>query len=175
MDCREFQDNHFAFVDDTLSGIELVAMQRHIAECEHCSDHDHRIRRSLLLFRNLPRIEPSPDFSERLSQRLLALREEEKAGPFHHSRRFAAAVAVTSVLMLGYIGSSLRNVDVSQDIIFPPVVASLPDQEVAPITTPGPALVASAAAGLPIWTAALYAELQPVHFASADLRLVSSH
>jgi len=77
--------------------------------------------------------------------------------------------------MLGYIGYSLRDVDHPQDIVFPPVVASLPDQEVAPITTPAPAIVASAAAGLPIWTAALYAELQPVHFASADLRLVSAH
>ena len=77
--------------------------------------------------------------------------------------------------MLGYIGSSLRDVDHPQDIVFPPVVASLPEQEVAPITTPAPAIVASAAAGLPIWTAALYAELQPVHFASADLRLVSAH
>lgn len=175
MDCREFQDNHFALIDDTLSGIELVAMQRHISECTDCAAHDTRVRRSLLLFRNLPRIEPSADFSERLNARLRALKEEEKAASFHHSRKFAASVAITSVLMLGYIGSSLRDVDVPQDIVFPPVVASLPEQEVAPITTPGAALVASAAAGLPIWTAALYAELQPVHFASADLRLVSSH
>ena len=175
MDCREFQDNHFAFIDDTLCGIELVAMQRHIAECEKCADHDTQVRRSLLLFRNLPRIEPSAGFSERLNDRLRALKNEEKPTPFHHSIKFAATVALTSALMLGYIGYSLRDVDHPQDIVFPPVVASLPDQEVAPITTPAPAIVASAAAGLPIWTAALYAELQPVHFASADLRLVSAH
>ena len=175
MDCREFQDNHFAFIDDTLCGIELVAMQRHIAECEKCAEHDTQVRRSLLLFRNLPRIEPSADFSERLNARLRALKDEEKPTPFHHSIKFAATVALTSALMLGYIGYSLRDVDHPQDIVFPPVVASLPDQEVAPITTPAPAIVASAAAGLPIWTAALYAELQPVHFASADLRLVSAH
>jgi len=66
-------------------------------------------------------------------------------------------------------------VDSQRDIVFPPVVASLPESELSPITTPAPALVASAAAGLPIWTAALYAELQPLHFASADLRLTSSH
>ena len=78
------------------------------------------------------------------------------------------------MLMLGYIGISLRDVDSPQDIVFPPVVASLPEQELTPITTPAPALVASAAAGLPIWTAALYAELQPVHFASADLQLVGN-
>ena len=174
MDCREFQNNHFAFIDDTLSGIELVAMQRHIAECESCSRHDTIVRRSLLLFRNLPRIELSADFDERLNARLRQLQETENFAPFHHSRKFAAAVVITSAMMLGYIGSSLRDVDTPRDIVFPPVVASLPEQELTPITTPAPALVASAAAGLPIWTAALYAELQPVHFASVDLRLISS-
>jgi hypothetical protein len=175
MDCREFHDNHFAFIDDTLSGVELVGMQRHIAECEECAKHDAIVRRSLMLFRNLPRIEPSPDFSERLNARLRALKEEEKSAPFHHSKKFAATVAITSLIMLGYIGSSLRNVDAPRDIVFPPVVASVPEQDLAPITTPAPALIASAAVGLPVWTAALYAELQPVHFASADLDLVGTH
>lgn len=175
MDCREFQDNHFAFIDDTLSGIELVGMQCHIAECENCARHDTTVRRSLLLFRNLPRIEPSAEFSERLNARLRELKETEGSSAFHHSGKFAAAVTIASLLMLGYIGSSLRDVDTPRDIVFPPVVASLPEPELAPITTPAPALVASAAAGLPVWTAALYAELQPLHFASADLRLISSH
>ena len=175
MDCREFQENHCAFIDDTLSGIELVGMQRHIAECENCARQDALVRRSLLLFRNLPRIEASADFSERLNSRLRELKETERSAVFHHSGKFATAVAVASMLMLGYIGSSLRDVDAPRDIVFPPVVASLPEPELAPITTPAPALVASAAAGLPIWTAALYAELQPLHFASADLRLISGH
>jgi len=175
MDCREFQDNHLAFIDDTLSGIELVGMLRHIAECENCARHDATVRRSLMLFRNLPRIEPSPEFSERLHSRLRELRDTERSATFHHSGKFAAAVAVASMLMLGYISNSLKNVDSPRDIVFPPVVASLPESELAPITTPAPALVASAAAGLPIWTAALFAEVQPLHFASADLRLISAH
>ena len=173
MDCREFQSKHFAFVDDTLCGIELMAMQRHIAECESCARHDAVIRRSLLLFRNLPRIEPSSDFSERLNARLRELKETEAFPAFGHSRKLAATVVITSLLMLGYIGSSLRDVDTPSDIIFPPVVASLPEPEISPFTTPAPALVASVPAGLPIWTAALYAELAPVHFASADLQLAS--
>jgi hypothetical protein len=174
MDCREFLDNHFAFIDDTLSGIELVGMLRHIAECENFAKHDATIRRSLMLFRNLPRIEPSAEFSERLNSRLRELKETERSQTFHHSGKFAAAIAVASVLMLGYISSSLKDVDSPRDILFPPVVANLPESELIPITTPVPALVASAAAGLPIWTAALYAELQPLHFASADLRLTSN-
>ncbi len=174
MDCREFHKKHFAFIDDTLPGIELVGVQRHIAECEDCAKHDAIVRRSLLLFRNLPRIEPSADFSAKLNARLLELKNTESFPVFHHSRAFAATIAITSVLMLGYIGSSLRDVDTSRDIVFPPVVASIPESEMTPITTPAPALVASVPAGLPIWTAALYAELAPIHFASVDLQLVSS-
>ncbi|HLE55568.1 MAG TPA: zf-HC2 domain-containing protein [Rhodothermia bacterium] len=173
MDCREFHDKHFAFIDDTLSGIELVGVQRHIAECEKCAKHDAIVRRSLLLFRNLPRIEPSADFAEKLNARIRQLKETESF-PFHHSRAFAATIAISSMLMLGYIGSSLRDVDAPRDIVFPPVVASLPEAEMAPISTPAPALVASVPAGLPIWTAALYAELAPIHFASADLQFASS-
>jgi anti-sigma factor RsiW len=70
MDCREFCDKHVPFVDDTLAGIELVRMQRHIAECESCAKHDARVRRALLIFRNLPSIQPSADFSQRLEARL---------------------------------------------------------------------------------------------------------
>jgi len=174
MDCREFHDKHFAFVYDTLSGIEIVGIQRHIAECKDCARHDALVRRSLMLFRSLPRIEPSPDFSERLAGRIRDMKEAENFPGFQHSRKLVATVAIASVMMLGYIGSSLRNVDSPRDIVFPPVIASLPEPEVSPMITPSPALVASVPAGLPIWTAALYAELAPVHFASANLLLTSS-
>lgn len=174
MDCREFHDKHFAFVDDTLSRVELVGIQRHIAECKECARHDALVRRSLMLFRSLPRIEPSVDFSDRLADRLRELKESEKFSGLQHSRKFAVSVAVASVVMLGYIGSSLHAVDSPRDIVFPPVIASLPEAEILPITTPAPALVASVPAGVPIWTAALYAELAPVHFASASLQLVNS-
>ncbi len=170
MDCRDFQENHFAFVDDTLPGIELVGMQMHLLECEKCAKQDAAVRRSLMLFRNIPPIEPSVDFSARLNQRLeLARAEDATAAMLGRSRRFAAAVAFTSVVMLGYIGLSLRQVDFPQDIVFPPVVASIPEPATSPMTSPGTAMVASVPAGLPMWTAALFAEQAPVHFASIDL------
>src|SRR4051812_36004720 len=104
MDCRHFQENHFAFVDDTLPGIELVGMQMHLLECEECSKYDSTVRRSLMLFRNIPPIQPSADFSARLNKKL----EEAKAfdiatAQTGRSRKFAAAVAVTSIVMLSYI------------------------------------------------------------------------
>lgn len=170
MDCREFQEKHFAFVDDTLPGIDLVGMQMHLIDCEKCAKQDSSVRRSLMLFRNLPPIEVSADFSLRLSQRLELIKAEDAtAAQFGRSRKFAAAVALTSVVMLGYIGISLRRVDFPQDIMFPPVVASLPESATSPMTSPGTAMVASVPAGLPMWTAALFAEQAPVHFASIEL------
>ncbi len=169
MDCREFQEKHFAFVDDTLPGIELVGMQLHLTDCEECSRRDSTVRRSLMLFRNLPPIEPSADFSSRLRDKLelakAADAAEVKSGL---SRKISAAMVVTSVIMLGYIGLSLRQVDFPQDLILPPVVASIPESPASPMMSPGTAMLASVPAGLPMWTAALFAEQAPVHFVSID-------
>jgi anti-sigma factor RsiW len=108
MDCREFCEQHLAFVDDTLAGIELVRMQRHIAECESCAKHDAKIRRALLLFRNLPSIEPSADFTSRLEARIKASKTEDLfAATQQNFKRGAIVATFASALMLGYIGSTL--------------------------------------------------------------------
>lgn len=165
MDCREFREKHFAFVDDILPGIELVGMQMHLTECAECARHDATIRRSLMLFRSLPRIEPSADFSQRLESRLRAVKLADSAAAHGiRTRKLGAALTVTSVVMLAYIGMSLRRVDAPQDIVLPPVVALATQSD----TTPTPEMIAATPAGLPIWTAALFAEQTPVHFASLD-------
>lgn len=164
MDCREFREKHFAFVDDTLPGVELIGMQMHLTECEECSRQDATVRRSLMLFRSLPRIEPSADFAEKLERKL---RESRIAEVAHgtNTRRLGAALSLTSAVMLAYIGFALRQVDTPQDIILPPVVAvaSAGDAQV-----PTPEMIAATPAGLPLWTAALYVEQAPVHFASLE-------
>ena len=171
MDCREFREHHLSYVDDTLPGIELVRMQMHLTECQDCAQHDATIRRSLMLFRSLPSIEPSPDFSRRLEMKLheakLADAAAMRAG---RTRRLGAAVTLSSVLMLAYIGVSLRQVDTPQDIILPPVVAlaTSGDMQVAS-STPAEEMIAAVPVGLPLWTAALFAEQTPVHFASIEL------
>ena len=172
MDCRHFRENHFAFVDDTLPGIELVGMQVHLTECEQCARHDANVRRSLMLFRSLPSIQPSANFTVRLEQKLGQMKADDAAAlQMGQSRRLAAALAITSVVMLGYIGFSLQHVDSRQDITLPPVVAFAPVSEPIPatMTSPAPEMVAAVPAGLPIWTAALFAEQAPVHFASLEM------
>src|SRR4051812_4374129 len=96
MDCRDFCDQHLAFVDDTLAGIELVRMQRHIAECENCAKQDAKIRRALLLVRNLPPIEPSPDFTRRLEARLKETHNEDLLHLTQRNLRRGAIVATVA-------------------------------------------------------------------------------
>lgn len=172
MDCKHFRDNHFAFVDDTLPGIELVGMQMHLNDCESCAKHDATVRRSLMLFRSLPAIQPSPGFSERLEQKLKAARLADTAAAHAgRSRTFAAAIAVSSLVMLGYIGVSLRQVDFPHEIVHPPVVALAPAAAPVPteISSPAPEMLVAVSAGMPLWTAALLAEQSPVHFASLEM------
>jgi len=175
MDCREFCENHVAFVDDTLAGIELVRMQRHIGECENCAKHDARVRRALLIFRNLPSIEPSADFSQRLEARLRQERQCDDllATTQRNLKRGAIAATLASAAMLGYIATTLYRSDSPRDLVMPPVVASLPEPELTPITTSTPAIVTSVSAGLTIWPAALFAEQVPVRFAHSKLELAN--
>jgi hypothetical protein len=70
MDCRTFRRLHLAFVDDTLPGADRAAMELHRGLCEDCARRDSLVRQSLLLARNVTPIEPSPDFMDRLQQRL---------------------------------------------------------------------------------------------------------
>ena len=169
MDCREFHEQHLSFVDDTLPGVELVRMQMHLTECEGCARHDATIRRSLMLFRNLPRIEPSPDFSKSLERKLHEARlADTAAAKSSRTRKLGAAVTFSSAVMLAYIGFSLRQVDAPQDLVLPPVVALAPSPDMNS-AGPAPEMVAAVPLGLPLWTAAFYAEQTPVHFASIEL------
>ena len=79
MDCGIFRENHGAYIDRSVSDVDLVAMQRHLEECSACAAHDTTVRRALLLFRNMPAIEPSADFSVRLHERLRDVRAESGA------------------------------------------------------------------------------------------------
>jgi hypothetical protein len=175
MDCREFSEKHLAFVDDTLAGIELVRMQRHMSECESCARHDAKIRRALLLFRNLPAIEPSEGFSDRLEARLHEEQDNELllATTRRNLTKGAVAATIASVAMLAYIGSTLYQTDVTRDLVMSPVVATATAPELDPITTSTPAIVASAPAGLAIWPVALFAEEAPVRFAQSRFELAN--
>src|SRR5262245_27105118 len=93
MNCREFKSNHVGFVDDLLCAAEMAEMRRHLVTCGTCATLDTRIRRSLLVVRNLPQIEPSADFFERLSEALKQAPPVQKRQPLAVAATYAAVTA----------------------------------------------------------------------------------
>jgi hypothetical protein len=174
MNCREFRRKHDAYIDDTLSGIELDAMARHREYCGRCARIDTRVRRALLVAHNLPTIHPSAGFSQRLEVRLTHERAVKAAGvvsngahadgwrPFSVGAYTAIAAGIFAAAGLAAAVSAAGREP--QTIRMAPVVASRPEAE--PSTLATPALVAAMPAGMGVWPAVFVAQQAPWHFAS---------
>jgi anti-sigma factor RsiW len=171
MNCHTFRCRHVLYVDDLVSGVELVEMRRHVSECPDCARRDANVRRALMLVRSIRPIEVSADFRDRLLARArLATTLPQRAPRVTMRRRLAAAAAI--VLALGYAawdsGVSLNRAPLQ----VPPVVASVPEPPPEPINSAvlaGPVIVASFSTGLTLWPAAILAEQGSDYFVHAAL------
>jgi hypothetical protein len=199
MDCRTFRKHHLAFLDDTLPGEQVAAAERHVFECAGCAAHDTAVRRSLMLARNLPPIELSPDFAARLAARLDDVRDGRYEVPTDGlplddwaptraellraalsdtlgSRRRMAAIAA-GLLALSYAGGqAIVRAGAARDVVLPPGIATAPATKAAPpVYTPlaSPALVTSASTGIPVWPAALLADQAPAHLVESQFSVAS--
>src|SRR5205814_8755252 len=105
MDCREFRDQHALFVDLRCSALGENEMREHMRCCPKCSRHDTVVRRSLMLVRSLPSIEPSPDFRARLEARLRSMSPELAPRPIRPSYSALFALAARA-LFLAYLASN---------------------------------------------------------------------
>jgi hypothetical protein len=181
MDCRQFREKHVAFVDDVLPAIDMRAMFQHRAVCPRCSRHDTAIRRSLLLVRNLPPIEPSPDFIARLNARLDQLGPASRVDivaprPQLQTATTAAAFAALAagVVVVAYMALETSHY-FARPMTEPTVAAGAPAPASLPLIEPGPApsanaaFVASVPTGIPLWPAVLMAGQAPMHFATGDI------
>jgi hypothetical protein len=175
MNCREFRRKHDAFIDDTLSGVDLDAMARHCRLCPQCSRLDTRVRRALLIARNLTRIEPSPAFGVRLHARLkaermsLELMRRAEAEGFNAPQGVLptstyAAIAAAMIAVAGLAGLATLTVTRDDPRYQAPVVATRLEAKPSDITAP--AMVAAIPAEMPIWPAMFVAEQAPWHFAN---------
>lgn len=168
MDCRIFQLQHAAFLDDTLADADMVAMQCHLAECRVCARHDTTVRRALLVFRNVPCIEPSADFHLRLYRRLRDSRMRlERAtvvrGPALGTFS-AAAAALLVAAALAFTAAAWQHAP--HDVRMSPVLALAPLEERSPITDP--VMVAWASSGVPMLPVLYIAEQAPMAIAAAN-------
>ena len=175
MDCREFGKKHLAFVDDTLSAVDTAAVRRHLQVCARCAQLDTRIRRGLLLARNLPVIQPSPDFVERLNARLREVGPIDRYAVTAPAYRgfsaamfsaLAAGVMAATLLASALLGGDTRD----EELRLPPVVASVPEPEPAPAQVATPVYVASFMTGMPVWPAVMHAGETSLHMANVEFR-----
>lgn len=174
MNCREFRQKHAAYVDDTLNGVDFDGMTGHRQLCERCSHLDTRVRRALLVARNLPTIQPSAAFSNRLQERLkteraaldLVRRTEHAASSprlWPHSTVAYSAIVAGLLAAAGLAGAATYASTREEVIRMAPVVASRPEADPSPLTMP--TIVASMPAGMPLWPAVFVAQQAPWHFA----------
>jgi len=169
MDCREFRDRHSLFVDLMCSAFDENEMRDHVRICPDCSRHDTVIRRSLMLVRSLPTIEPSPDFQARLQAQLRAIAlapASTSARQMRPSYRAFAAVAA-GVVFVTYIAADLVRRTTAHDVQMTPVVATLPELEPSQAATP--AMVAAVPTGMSVWPAIMLAGQTHMHFVAAEL------
>lgn len=167
MDCREFRDKHSLYVDLRCSLVEENKMRGHVRGCPKCSRHDTVIRRSLLLVRNLPTIEPSPDFRARLDARLRTI--TPFSAPASRSMRSslgAFTALAAGVAFVTYLASEVLRRG-SDDMVLTPVVAARQEQEPSPVSTA--AYVATVPTGMSVWPAIMVASQAPIHFVAAEM------
>ncbi len=191
MDCREFRSKHVAYVDDLLAAVDMDAMRAHLGRCTRCARQDTSVRRSLLLVRNLPVIEPSPDFMSRLNDRLAEIGPTPAPIVARRSLFFSAPALGTFAAVAAGIGIVAVLSFRTAHYVAPAEVASAPTQNAgitsAPIpdyrdmpASPAPpaevspmanaAYVAAVPTGIPIWPAVLMIGEAPVKMATMELQ-----
>ncbi|HEY0970070.1 MAG TPA: hypothetical protein VGE02_03725 [Gemmatimonadales bacterium] len=181
MDCRTFREHHCAFIDDTLPASDVVAMERHRLECGKCAELDTRVRRSLLLVRNLPPIECSAEFTNRLLSRLRETEVDRRPVLTARTPGIGAFVAVAAGIFMVTLGSLavLEDEAAPSVVVLQPVVATQPPpppQPADPLMDPltSPVILATSAAGIPAWPAVVLAEEMPMRMAESEFRMYSA-
>ncbi len=188
IDCRVFRRQHLAYLDDTLSGDQMAAAQRHILSCDACAAHDTMVRRSLMLAKSLPNLEPSSAFQARLNARLAECRTERERGtaarvtskyeafddalltPIGPYRALWRSPRTLATIAAGAVIGALvwRGLSTSQAplVAMQPVIASQPVR--ADVRYVSPALLQAMASGNPVWPATVIIDEAPSALVNAS-------
>jgi hypothetical protein len=150
----------------------MAEMLAHVSVCDRCARQDTAIRRSLMIVRSLPSIEPSPDFMARLTERLQAMpasdeydraRTASYLPPLGAIAALAAGVAIVAYMALQtsryYVPDGGPRIE--------PAIAAAAMPMAAPMANA--AFMASVPTGMPVWPAVLMVGQAPMRFASATL------
>lgn len=171
MNCRTFRKHHVSFVDDTASGLLRSQLETHLRACPWCAAHDTRVRRALLLVRNLPLVEPSAGFRDRLHSRLIASALAPQRATARRMRYAGIAAAAAVLITVGTVAGAFSLSSRAVTLSMPPAIVTA--EPVPPMNEPPvlamPAVVASFSTGLALWPAALMADEATEYFVNAAL------
>jgi hypothetical protein len=198
MDCREFRSKHVAYVDDLLAAVDMDAMRAHLGWCTSCARQDTAVRRSLLLLHNLPTIDPSPDFMQRLNSRLAEIELPPRVvvsaprtslffsmpaiGTFaavaagigmvavlsFHTTRYSTTAQVASAPVANVPNGNAHITDAPIPDYADMPASASPMTEVEPLANA--AYVAAVPTGIPIWPAMLMVGETQGRFANLELQ-----
>jgi len=182
MDCKSFRKQHLAYLDDTMPGDEMATAQHHVMMCDGCAAHDTLVRRSLMVARSMPALEPSADFQARLRVRLAECRDEcrdersamaarvalahaprSASPPTARLRDTRVVVAVAASAMLGAFVWQGWSGPSAPELSMQPVIASQPAMP-TPVSYITPELMQAMATGNPVWPAAMVIDDAPTRF-----------
>ena len=76
MNCLQAAEHFSAYFENTLDYQALRGFEAHLTACEACQHEYARFQESVKAVRQLPQIEPSPDFMPKLLERLAKERRE---------------------------------------------------------------------------------------------------
>ena len=108
MNCKNAQSLLSAYLDDELSGREMLDIREHLSECAACAEELQCIESVKRMLGGTPVPEPSDDFEERLVSHVLCA-----AAPAANNNRRASIMALTgiaavSMLLTMLVLNSLR-------------------------------------------------------------------
>lgn len=149
----------------------MAAMRDHLTECAHCARRDAEVRRALLLLKNLPPVQVSEGFEDRLRARISA---EGPALTSSGARDYGAMKwGAAAVVLIAIVGVSSLPEMGSRDLEparLPAVFPSAPVYAYGSEDESAPAFVASMSTGIPMWPALMLAEEGPLRFAAAGMQ-----
>ena len=132
LSCHEFLEGHSDYLDGALPDGIAWRFDEHVSECASCHRFDRVLRRGLLLARNLPEIQPTANFHDKLQTRLMGLEDE----PVQRPVIAGTGTAVVIAAVLGIIAFTPFLLEVGTDRAVPHVVAETPQTtQPAPLYT----------------------------------------
>ena len=124
MKCRDARRLFGAYWDDELTQAEREWLESHFTACTGCRESYDTLARSLELASGLPRIEPAPDFAERVLARVRRTAAAPDRIPVAAPRWIPVAAAAAVLLVAGVVLFQMRGIGSAPGHVTEPVAVN---------------------------------------------------